>query len=83
MLEYSYGLGFSRDKQRAIIRKGEMLMKKAIARRLICKFGTQLCAVAMVIAPLVSDVCKNKYYQAEEPEGLDAFADSQRSKLRG
>jgi hypothetical protein len=26
-----------------------MLMKKAIAR-LICKFGTQLCAVAMVIA---------------------------------
>lgn len=59
-----------------------MLMKKAIAR-LICKFGTQLCAVAMVIAPLVSDVCKNKYYQPEEPEGLDAFADSQRSKLRG
>ena len=59
-----------------------MLMKKAISR-LICKFGTQLCAVAMVIAPLVSDVCKNKYYQAEEPEGLDAFADSQRFKLRG
>ena len=51
-------------------------MKKAIAR-LICKFGTQLCAVAMVIAPLVSDVCKNKYYQAEEPEGLDAFAEIQ------
>lgn len=82
MLEYNYGLDFSRDKQRLNNKKGEMLMKKAIAR-LICKFGTQLCAVAMVIAPLVSDVCKNKYYQAEEPEGLDAFADSQRFKLRG
>ena len=33
-------------------------MKKAIAR-LICKFGTQLCAVAMVIAPLVFVVCMN------------------------
>lgn len=53
-------------------------MKKAIAR-LICKFGTQLCAVAMVIAPLVSDVCKNKYYQPEEPEGFEAFVESRRA----
>ena len=36
-----------------------------------------------LIEALLYDVCKNKYYQAEEPEGLDAFADSQRSKLRG
>ena len=29
-------------------------MKKTVTK-LICKFGAQLCAVAMVIAPLVSD----------------------------
>lgn len=57
-------------------------MKKRVTR-LICKFGVQLCAVAAVIAPLVSDICRFKYYQPEEPEGMDAFADSQRSKLRG
>lgn len=54
-------------------RKGEILMKKTVTK-LICKFGAQLCAVAMVIAPLVSDICRNKYYQPEEPEGLAAFA---------
>ena len=47
-------------------------MKKTVAR-LICKFGAQLCAVAMVIAPLVSDICRNKYYQPEEPEGFMTF----------
>lgn len=52
-------------------------MKKTVAK-LICKFGTQLCAVAMVIAPLVSDICRNKYYQPEEPEGLEAFANERR-----
>ena len=65
-----------------INRKGEDHMKKRVTR-LICKFGVQLCAVAAVIAPLVSDICRFKYYQPEEPEGLDTFADSQRSKLRG
>ena len=58
-------------------RKGEILMKKTV-NKLICKFGAQLCAVAMVIAPLVSDICRNKYYQPEEPEGLAAFANKHR-----
>ena len=49
-------------------------MKKTVTK-LICKFGAQLCAVAMVIAPLVSDICRNKYYQ---PEGLAAFANKHR-----
>ena len=52
-------------------------MKKTVTK-LICKFGAQLCAVAMVIAPLVSDICRNKYYQPEEPEGLAAFANKHR-----
>ena len=52
-------------------------MKKTVAR-LICKFGAQLCAVAMVIAPLVSDICRNKYYQPEEPEGFEVFANEPR-----
>lgn len=52
-------------------------MKKTVTK-LICKFGAQLCAVAMVIAPLVSDICRNKYYQPEEPEGLESFANERR-----
>ena len=52
-------------------------MKKTVAR-LICKFGAQLCAVAMVIAPLVSDICRNNYYQPDEPEGFEVFANEHR-----
>lgn len=37
-------------------------MKKTVAR-LICKFGAQLCAVAMVIAPLVSDICRKRFFK--------------------
>lgn len=55
-------------------------MKKTVTK-LICKFGAQLCAVAMVIAPLVSDICRNKYYQPEEPEGLAAFANKHRVRV--
>jgi hypothetical protein len=52
-------------------------MKKSVAK-LICKFGTPLRTAAAVVAPMVSDTCKNKYYQPEEPAGLEAFAKSQK-----
>lgn len=57
--------------------RGGEHMKKSVAK-LICKFGTPLRTAASVVAPMVSDTCKNKYYQPEEPAGLEAFVKSQK-----
>ena len=48
-------------------------MKKRL-QQLICKYGVQLCAVAMAISPLISEGCKSKYYQPKEPDGFAEFA---------
>ncbi len=48
-------------------------MKKRV-QQLICKYGVQLCAMAMAISPLISENCKYKYYQPKEPDGFAEFA---------
>lgn len=40
-------------------------MKKRL-QQLICKYGVQLCAVAMAISPLISHGCKGRIYSAQQ-----------------
>lgn len=47
---------------------------KNTLEKIIIRFGVQLCGLAMFVAPLVSEVCRGKYYQPIEPEGLATFA---------
>lgn len=48
-------------------------MKKKF-QQLICKYGIQLCAMAMALSPLISENCHRKYYQPKEPDGFAEFA---------
>lgn len=48
-------------------------MKKRV-QPFICKYGVQLCAMAMAISPLISEFCRSRYYQPQEPDGFAEFA---------
>ena len=48
-------------------------MKKKF-QQFICKYGVQLCAVAMALSPLISRGCRGKFYQPKEPDGFAEFA---------
>ena len=48
-------------------------MKKTLTS-ILSKFGTLMIALAVIAAPLASEICRTRYYQPEEPEGLEAFA---------
>ena len=48
-------------------------MRKMLEKA-VCKFGTQLCALAVMAAPLASGLCKTMFYQPVEPDGLRKFA---------
>lgn len=48
--------------------------------KIICRYGTQFCAMAMFIAPLASEACRGKYYQPVEPEGLTDFVEKSKHK---
>ncbi|MBD8972469.1 MAG: hypothetical protein EGQ63_01335, partial [Clostridiales bacterium] len=50
-------------------------MKKKF-QQFICKYGVQLCAVAMALSPLISKNCQRKYYQPKEPDGLQVHMNS-------
>lgn len=43
----------------------------------IQKHGTTFCALAVMAAPVASEICRFVFYQPEEPEGLKAFAEKQ------
>lgn len=45
-----------------------------MARKILVKLGQVLCACAAVIAPVVVEGCRIRYYQPEEPAGLKEFA---------
>lgn len=54
-------------------------MKKRIIK-VICKYGAQLCALALIVAPLTSEICRARFYQPEEPKGLEGFV--RKSKMK-
>lgn len=44
-----------------------------LLEKLICKVGIPLCSLATLVAPMVSRGCRIRFYQPEEPEGLQEF----------
>ncbi len=47
-----------------------MTAKKKLVTR---KIGNVVCALVMMIAPVVSGYCRSLFYQPEEPEGLEKY----------
>lgn len=47
-------------------------MKKRFIK-LICNYGKQLCLLAFCVASLASEICRARFYQPEEPAGLEDF----------
>jgi len=45
-------------------------------RKTLLYIGQALVALAIIAAPVASDICKITWYQPEEPEGLKEFAKS-------
>lgn len=45
-----------------------------ITGEFILYIGQALVALAIIAAPVASDICKITWYQPEEPEGLKEFA---------
>jgi cyclic lactone autoinducer peptide len=43
-------------------------------RKTLLYIGQALVALAIIAAPVASDICKITWYQPEEPEGLKNFA---------
>jgi len=43
-------------------------------RKTLLYIGQALVALAIIAAPVASDICKITWYQPEEPEGLKEFA---------
>lgn len=42
-------------------------------KRMMEKYGTQLCCLAIAVAPIAATGCRGLYYQPKEPEGLAEF----------
>jgi len=42
--------------------------------KFVNRYGTQICAIAVMAAGISSRGCRVIFYQPEEPEGLEAFA---------
>lgn len=47
-------------------------MKKVFSK-IITKYGTAICALAVLVAPMSARVCRTLWYEPEQPEGLDKF----------
>ena len=37
------------------------------------KYGTAICALAVMVAPVAARSCKLLWYESEQPDGLDKF----------
>lgn len=51
---------------------------RGIIEEFMRKYGSKLCALAIMISSISVDVCRNGWYQPEEPEGLQDFLSGQR-----
>lgn len=42
-------------------------------KRIVVKYGKQLCTLAVIIAPIATRCCRGMYYEPEIPEGMNEF----------
>ena len=47
-------------------------MKKTFSD-IVVKYGTAICALAVMVAPVAARSCKLLWYESEQPDGLDKF----------
>lgn len=47
-------------------------MKKTFSD-IVVKYGTAICALAVMVAPVAARSCKLLWYESEQPDGLNKF----------
>ena len=55
-------------------------MKKTFSD-IVVKYGTAICALAVMVAPVAARSCKLLWYESEQPDGLDKFVAEHKKKI--